>query len=212
MKSKNNSSRRWLKEHFSDVYVKNAQKAGLRSRSVYKLQELHQRYRLFKSGMTVIELGAAPGGWSQWLLTVIKPNGAVIAVDLLPLVPINGVDFIQGDIADQTTQNALLEKVTLRSLSKNKVDWIISDMAPNLCGIASVDQARTMDLVENALNLAKDTRIRADGLLCKVFEGEGFLEFLANVRKVYRLVTIKKPKASRARSSEVYVLAKELKG
>src|SRR5688572_21546608 len=140
------SSRRWLKEHFTDPYVKQAKQAGYRARSAYKLLELQERDHLFKPGMTVIDLGAAPGGWSQLVAEWIKPKGRVIAVDLLPMDPIPGVEIIQGDFCDESLLQKLLEQ-----LRGNKVDWVISDMAPNLSGNANIDIPRSMYLAELAL-------------------------------------------------------------
>ncbi len=197
------SSRRWLKEHFSDTYVKKAQKAGYRSRAVYKLLELQERDKLFKPGMTVLDLGAAPGGWSQLVLEYVGKNGRVIAMDILPMEPIPGVEIIQGDFTDNSIMAELMQ-----CLGRSKVDWVISDMAPNLSGIDSVDQPRSIYLADLALDFALQVLSQQGGLLVKVFQGEGFDAFLKQVREHFKKVIIRKPKASRGRSREVYILAK----
>ncbi len=200
------SSRRWLKEHFSDTYVKQAQQSGYRSRAVYKLLELQERYHLFKSGMTVIDLGAAPGGWSQLVVDLVKPKGRVIALDLLPMEPIDHVDFIQGDFSDDAILSMLLQQ-----LSTGKADWVISDMAPNISGNESVDIPRSMYLAELALDFALQVIDQTGGFVIKVFQGEGFDVFLADLKKHFKSVTVCKPKASRGRSREIYLLARGLK-
>lgn len=204
--TRSKSSRRWLKEHFSDTYVKEAQKAGYRSRAVFKLIELQERDRLFKPGMIVLDLGAAPGGWSQLLANWVGQKGKVIALDILPMEPLPGVEFLQGDFSEESVFNALLEK-----LGDEKADWVVSDMAPNLSGIESVDQPRSIELAELALDLAVNTLKKEGGFLTKVFQGAGFDAFLKAVRAQFKTVTIRKPKASRGRSKEVYLLCKELK-
>lgn len=199
------SSRNWLREHFSDPYVKQAQKEGYRSRAVYKLLEIQERYHLFKPGMTIIDLGAAPGGWAQLVVKLIKPNGRMIALDLLPMEPIEGVEFIQGDFADELVMQNLLNQ-----LSGKKADWVISDMAPNMSGNESVDIPRSMYLSELALDFALQSLRKGGGFLIKVFQGEGFDAFLADIKRNFKSVVIRKPKASRDRSREVYILAREL--
>jgi 23S rRNA (uridine2552-2'-O)-methyltransferase len=200
------SSRRWLKEHFSDTYVKQAQLAGYRSRAVYKLLELQERYRLFKPGMTVIDLGAAPGGWSQLVVKLVQPKGRVLALDLLPMDPIEGVEFIQGDFSDETIVQQLLGQ-----LAAAKADWVISDMAPNMSGNESVDIPRSIYLSELALDFALQILNPGGGFLIKVFQGEGFDALLAEIKRNFKAASVRKPKASRDRSREVYVLARELK-
>lgn len=200
------SSGRWLSEHFSDHYVKQAQQAGYRSRAIFKLQALQERDRLFKPGMIVIDLGASPGGWSQLVTTLVKPNGRVIAVDILPMNPIDGVEFIQGDFSDGAIQPLLMER-----LAGAKVDWVISDMAPNMSGQASIDIPRAMALAELALDFALPILHPQGGLLVKVFQGEGFDAFLLEIKRRFKTTLIRKPKASRDRSREVYILAKGLK-
>ncbi len=204
--AKKGSSRRWLKEHFTDPYVIKAQKEGYRSRSVYKLLEMHERYRLFKSGMMIVDLGAAPGGWSQLVSQLIKPNGRIIAMDLLPIEPIPGVDFIEGDFSDEVILEILQSK-----LAGLKIDWVLSDMAPNMSGNESIDMPRSMYLCELALEFAMQVLNPEGGFLIKVFQGTGFDAFLMDIRRSFKSVTIRKPKASRDRSREVYILARNLK-
>lgn len=201
--SKKSSSRRWLREHFSDVYVKQAQQEGYRSRAVYKLLELQEKDKLFKPGMVVVDLGAAPGGWSQVIIEAVGAKGRVIAMDILPMETIPGVEFIQGDFTEDTVFKQLLEE-----LGESHVDWVVSDMAPNISGIDSVDQPRSILLAELALDFALQVLDNNGGLLVKVFQGEGFDDFLKQVKKSFKKVVIRKPKASRGRSSEVYVLAR----
>lgn len=203
MAGKSKSSRRWLREHFSDPYVKKAQQEGLRSRAAFKLQQLQERDKLFKPGMTVIDLGAAPGGWSELIVKWVGSKGKVIALDILPMHPIEGVEFIQCDFSDETQLQILLER-----LAYKKIDWVLSDMAPNMSGIESVDQARSMALAEMALDFAKQVLNDQGGFLIKAFQGEGFDAFLLEVRKHFKKVVIRKPDASRGRSREVYILAK----
>lgn len=200
------SSRRWLKEHFSDTYVKQAQQAGYRSRAVFKLLEIQERDRLFKPGMTVVDLGAAPGGWSQVVSELIRP-GKIIALDLLPMDPIEGVDFIQGDFSDDAILQVLLNKLEANKTEK-VVDWVISDMAPNMSGNESIDIPRAMYLAELALDFALKVLKQEGGFLIKVFQGEGFDALLAEIKRNFKSVAIRKPKASRGRSREVYLLAK----
>jgi len=196
------SSRWWLKEHFSDVYVKKAQQEGYRSRAVYKLIEIQERDYLFKPGMIVVDLGAAPGGWSQLVSKLVKPKGQIIALDLLPMEAIEGVEFIQGDFSD----DALIENLQ-EQLMASPVDWVISDMAPNMSGNPSIDMPRSMYLAELTVDFALKINVR-QGLLIKVFQGEGFEALLSEMKKHFKSVLIRKPKASRGRSREVYILAK----
>lgn len=197
------SSRRWLREHFSDPYVKKAHQAGLRSRAVYKLQEIIERDKLFKPGMTVIDLGAAPGSWSELAIKCVGKKGRVIALDILPMEPIEGVEFIQGDFNDEALLEALFAKI-----GDAKVDWVISDIAPNMSGVDSVDQPRLMAVAELALDFALQVVGGSGGFLVKTFQGEGFDAFLAETRRHFKKVVIRKPKASRGRSREVYILAR----
>jgi 23S rRNA (uridine2552-2'-O)-methyltransferase len=202
-KSKSSSSRRWLKEHFSDPYVKLAQQAGYRSRAVFKIFELQEKDKLFHPGMIVIDLGAAPGGWSQVVKQWVAPKGQIIALDILPMEPLEGVEFILGDFMEQSVLDDLLVRV-----EDKRIDWVISDMAPNLSGIDSVDQPRSLELAELALDFALRVLGNRGGFLVKVFQGSGFDEFLVQIKQNFKKVTIRKPKASRGRSREVYVLAR----
>jgi len=196
-------NRRWLDEHFSDAFVKRAQKEGVRSRAVYKLEEIDRKDRLLKSGMTVIDLGASPGGWSEYAAQRVGDRGRVVAVDLLPMDSLAGVSFIQGDFREQEVLDELLAQVKERS-----VDLVLSDMAPNLSGVKAADQARAMYLVELALELAQRVLRQGGGLLVKMFQGEGSEDYLRALRESFGKVLIRKPQASRSCSSEVYVLAR----
>jgi 23S rRNA (uridine2552-2'-O)-methyltransferase len=203
---KKSSSRRWLREHFNDPYVKQAHQSGLRSRAVFKLKQLDDRDRLFKPGMSVIDLGAAPGGWSQYVAERVGKKGRVIALDILPMEHISGVEFVQFDFHDEEAMETLLER-----LNEQKVDWVISDIAPNLSGIESVDLPRTIALAELALDLALKVLNAEGGFLTKVFQGEGFDAFLAQIRLHFKKIVIRKPDASRGRSREVYILARRMR-
>lgn len=200
------SSKQWLKEHFSDPYVKQAQKEGYRSRAVYKLLEIQQRDKLFKPGMRIVDLGAAPGGWSQVVAKLVLPAGAVYAMDILEMDPISGVDFIQGDFTDDAVFAALNEK-----LGGQAVDWVLSDMAPNMSGTESVDIPRSLYLAELALHFALPVLDKNGGILFKAFQGEGFDAFFGEIKSNFKKVVIRKPKASRGRSREVYILARGLR-
>jgi 23S rRNA (uridine2552-2'-O)-methyltransferase len=200
---KKKSSRRWLNEHFNDTYVKQAKLLGYRSRAVFKLLELQERDKLFKPGMTVIDLGAAPGSWAQVVVKMVGKKGRVLALDILPMEPIPGVEFILGDFTENAALDALFD-----CLGEDEVDWVISDMAPNLSGVDSVDQPRSIELAELALDLAVRVLSGAGGFLTKVFQGEGFDAFLVSIRQNFQKVVIRKPKASRDRSREVYILAR----
>ncbi|QIQ20706.1 23S rRNA (uridine(2552)-2'-O)-methyltransferase RlmE [Zophobihabitans entericus] len=200
------SSARWLDEHFSDRFVQQAQKKGLRSRAWFKLEELQQNDKLFKPGMTVVDLGAAPGGWSQYVASIIGQKGRIIACDLLPMDPIVGVDFLQGDFRDEQVLSTLLERV-----GSEKVQVVMSDMAPNMSGQPAVDIPRAMYLVELALEMCKDVLAPGGSFIVKVFQGDGFDAYLKEVREMFTKVKIRKPEASRARSREVYIVATGLK-
>lgn len=200
------SSSRWLKEHFDDPYVKRAQKEGYRSRAVYKLQELQERYKLITPGMFVVDLGAAPGGWSQYAVKVLGEKGRVVAMDILPMDPIAGVTMLQGDFREQEVLDQLLAL-----LDGEKVDLILSDMAPNMSGTDIIDQPRAMYLAELGLEFARQV-LRPEGdLLMKVFQGSGTEEFFKELKRAFTKISFRKPKASRARSAEVYVLARGYK-
>lgn len=201
------SSQRWLKEHFGDPYVQRAQKEGLRSRAAYKLEELIERDRLLRPGMVVVDLGAAPGGWSQVVAQHMAGRGRIIALDILPMPAIAGVGVIEGDFRDNNVL-AVLEA----ALDGQPVDLVLSDMAPNMSGVAAVDQARAMELAELALEFAR-RQLGPDGdFLIKLFQGVGFDAYLRDLRRDFAKVTIRKPKASRARSREVYALATGFRG
>jgi 23S rRNA (uridine2552-2'-O)-methyltransferase len=205
--ARSKSSARWLKEHFGDEYVKRAQAEGLRSRAAFKLDELLDRDRLLKSGMVVVDLGAAPGGWSQLVRTRLGDTGRVFALDILPMQGIGGVDFIQGDFRDEAVFDALMAR-----LAGAPVDLVLSDMAPNISGIEAADQARAMHLAELAADFAYKCLKPEGSLLVKLFQGRGFDEYLRGLRAGFARVTLRKPKASRARSREVYALAAGWKG
>ena len=205
--SRSKSSKSWLQEHFSDQYVQQSQQDGYRSRASYKLLELHKKDRLFKPNMTVLDLGAAPGGWSQVAAELVGDNGTVIASDILPIDTIAGVDFLQGDFTDDEVFEKLMEMI-----GGFKADLVISDMAPNMSGMTDVDQPRSMYLVELALDMAIATLSEGGCFVTKVFQGEGFDTLLAETRKYFSKVVTRKPDASRARSREVYWVAKGFKG
>jgi 23S rRNA (uridine2552-2'-O)-methyltransferase len=201
--ARSKSSHRWLKEHFDDEYVKRAQREGYRSRAVFKLEEIQQKDHILKPGMAVVDLGAAPGGWSQYALGVVGRKGSVVAMDILPMEPLPGVPFVQGDFRD----DAVLEQL-LNLLNGREIDLVMSDIAPNISGMGAVDQPRAMYLAELAVDFA-DRVVRPGGdLLVKVFQGEGFDELVKDLRSRYNKVVMRKPKASRARSREVYALAR----
>jgi len=200
--ARSKSSSRWLQEHFSDPFVKRAQDEGWRSRAVFKLEELLQRERLVEPGMVVVDLGAAPGGWSQMVRRMLRDRGRVLALDVLPMQEIAGVEFIQGDFRDEAVAAALHDR-----LEGAPVDLVLSDMAPNMSGVGVTDQARAMYLAELARDFAGDYLKPGGNLIVKLFQGRGFDEFIKDLRKAYRRVSMRKPKASRARSAEVYALA-----
>lgn len=204
--ARSKSSKRWLKEHFSDPYVKLAQQKGYRSRAVYKLLEIQQRDRFIKPGMIVVDLGAAPGGWSQIVSEIVGPKGQVIASDILPMDPLPNVEFVQGDFSDE---KVIAQLITV--IDKRPVDLVISDIAPNMSGMSAIDQPRSMYLAELALDLAKQILKTNGSFLIKVFQGAKFEEFLKNLRQNFVKVVTRKPKASRARSNEVYLLARGYK-
>jgi 23S rRNA (uridine2552-2'-O)-methyltransferase len=200
--ARSKSSSRWLKEHFDDVWVKKAQAEGWRSRAAFKLEELVERDRLLKPGMHVVDLGAAPGGWSQLVQRRLGDSGRIIALDILPMQGIGGVQFIEGDFREAEVL-AELE----RCLGGAPVDLVLSDMAPNMSGVAVADQIRAMDLAELALDFCRHWLKPGGAFLTKLFQGAGFDNYLRDLRGGFDHVTIRKPKASRARSREVYALA-----
>lgn len=200
--TRSKSSAGWLREHFNDVYVKKAQAEGVRSRAVYKLEELVDRDRLLKPGMTVVDLGAAPGGWSQLVRQRLGEAGKVFALDILPMQGIAGVDFLEGDFREESVLRALEAR-----LEGQRVDLVLSDMAPNMSGVAMADQIRAMVLAELALDFSRQWLKPGGAFLIKLFQGAGFDDYLRNLRADFARVTMRKPKASRARSREVYALA-----
>ncbi len=204
--AKSASSRRWLREHRADPYVKKAHDQGLRSRAAYKLRELDRRDRLLAPGQTVVDLGAAPGGWCQVAAAAVGARGRVIGVDLLAMDPIPGVTLLQGDFTDQDVLESLLAE-----LDGAGVDLVISDMAPNMSGVRAVDQPRSMYLCELAEDFARQVLKRGGALVTKSFHGEGFDAHIRSLRQSYDRVYTRKPGASRGRSREVYVLARGFK-
>jgi 23S rRNA (uridine2552-2'-O)-methyltransferase len=200
------SSSRWLQERARDPYVKRARKEGWRSRAAFKLEELQRVEKLIKPGMLIVDLGAAPGGWSQFAVRALQGRGEVFALDLLPMPHVPGVTFILGDFTEDTVLASLMS-----ALGERKVDLVISDMAPNMSGIDSVDQPRSMYLAELALDFAGRVLKPGGDLLVKVFQGAGFEALVKDARRRFRTVRMRKPDASRARSSEVYLLARGAK-
>jgi 23S rRNA (uridine2552-2'-O)-methyltransferase len=202
-KGRSKSSARWLAEHESDAYVQLARKLGFRSRAVFKLQEINERDKILKAGMTVVDLGAAPGGWSQYARPQLGKNGRLIALDILAMAPLPEVEFILGDFREAE----VLEK--LETLAPpNSVDLVLSDMAPNISGIDSADQAASIYLCELALEFALQRLKPGGAFIVKLFQGEGSEAFLKLVRSRFSSVQVRKPKASRSRSAEVYLLAR----
>ena len=201
-KKRSASSTRWLKEHFDDHFVQKAQKLGLRSRAAFKLEEINQQDKLIKPGMTVVDLGSAPGSWSQFCVGVVGGNGTIIACDILPMDPINGVSFLQGDFREEAVLDALLGRI-----NGQNVDVVLSDMAPNMSGNDTTDQARSIYLVELALDMCQKVLKQNGSFVVKVFQGDGFEQFLKDVRSAFTTVKIRKPDSSRARSRETYIVA-----
>lgn len=196
-----NSSARWINEHVNDYYVKQAKKTGYRSRAAFKLLEIDKKDQLLKSGMTVIDLGASPGGWSQVASHKVGSQGKVFAVDILAMDALAQVEFLQGDFNDDIVVAELLKRIDNRL-----VDLVMSDMAPNISGIAAIDQPRAFGLSEQALAFAQQV-LKPDGnFLVKVFQGQGFDAFLRTLRTSFKKVYIRKPNASRDRSQEVYLV------
>jgi 23S rRNA (uridine2552-2'-O)-methyltransferase len=206
MGKKKSSSRAWLKEHHDDPFVQRAQREGYRSRAVYKLIEINEKDRLIQPGMSVLDLGSAPGGWSQVAGVLVGDRGRVLASDILPMDHLPNVTFIQGDFTEQETYDQLIQ-----ALSGRRLDVVISDMAPNMSGLAAVDQPRAMYLVELATDLALRALSPGGAMLTKVFQGEGFEEWFRQIRERFERVITRKPSASRSRSREVYVVATGLK-
>jgi 23S rRNA (uridine2552-2'-O)-methyltransferase len=197
------SSSRWLQEHASDPYVKRAHREGWRSRAVFKLEQIQRADKLLRPGMIVVDLGAAPGGWSQFAARALQGRGEIFAVDILAMPHVPGVTFIEGDFQDQ----ALLDRL-LAALGGRPVDLVMSDLAPNMSGIDSVDQPRSMNLAELALEFSTQVLKPGGDLLMKVFQGAGFQELVQSARRQFTTVKLRKPDASRARSAEMYLLAR----
>ncbi len=201
--ARSKSSKRWLSEHFDDPYVKLAHKQGFRARAAFKLIELQDKYQLIRAGMCVVDLGAAPGSWSQVAISNVGPRGRVIALDILAMSPIERVEFVQGDFTEDEPLKAL-ETI----LGKSRPDLVLSDMAPNISGVSAADQPRAMYLAELALSFAEQWLKPGGDFLCKLFQGEGSDDFLRQCRSSFEKVIVRKPKASRPRSREVYVLGR----
>lgn len=204
MTKRTKSSRRWLQEHESDVYVKRAREEGYRSRAVFKLEEIQRTDRIIRPGMTIVDLGAAPGGWSQFAARLLHGKGRIVALDILPMDDIIGVEFIEGDFSKDevlATLNA--------TLGGENVQLVMSDIAPNTTGIADVDHDRSMYLVELALEFARNKLAPGGDFLVKVFQGRDFQPFMKALRASFGTVKVRKPPASRQRSSELYLLARD---
>ncbi len=201
------SSKAWLAEHFTDPFVKRAQQEGFRSRAVYKLEEIDRRDHLLRQGAVVVDLGAAPGGWAQYVARRVGASGRVVALDVLPMDPVAGVGTLQGDF----TEKAVLDRL-LGCLQGRPVDLVISDMAPNISGIGSADQARAMYLAELALDFGAQVLQPGGDFLVKVFQGSGYAELLQAMRGRFERVLARKPRASRARSREIYLVGKGFRG
>ncbi len=204
--SRSKTSKAWMREHINDPYVQRAKAEGYRSRAAYKLLELDKKDRLLVPGQLLVDLGAAPGSWSQVAVARLGSKGRVVAVDLLPMEPLPGVQFVQGDFREQEVLDALI-----KALGGRKADLVISDLAPNISGIGVSDQARSMYLAELALEFSRQCLKSGGSLLVKVFQGAGFTEFLAGMRKSFVKVGSRKPEASGGRASEIYLLGKGYK-
>jgi 23S rRNA (uridine2552-2'-O)-methyltransferase len=196
------SSKQWLKEHFEDEYVLRAKQEGYRSRAIYKLIEIQQKDKILKPGMTVIDLGAAPGGWSEYAVTQLGGKGRIIALDILPMEPMAGVEIIEGDFREEAVLTELMDLI-----GKDRADLVICDMAPNISGMGVVDLPRAYYLSELALDLAQQVLKPGGGLLVKLFQGEGFDAYLKLLKQHFSRLVMRKPKASRTRSREIYALA-----
>ena len=206
MKRRSRSSARWLKEHFADPFVQKAQSEGWRSRAVFKLEEIDRRMKLLKPGAVCLDLGAAPGAWSQYAARRVGARGRVVATDILPMPELPGVEFVQGDFREPEVFDRLLHL-----LPEWQVDVLLSDMAPNLSGVDAIDQPRTMHLAELALEMAASILKPGGNALIKVFQGAGFVELLRDARRQFGRVKLLKPEASRSRSPEMYLLAMQFR-
>ncbi len=205
--ARSKSSGNWLREHFDDEFVKRSQKDGYRSRAVYKLKEIDEKDSLLKPGHIILDLGAAPGSWCEYVVRKLKGKGRVIALDILPMDPMDGVEIITGDFLE----NEVFEQL-INTLGKDRPDLVICDMAPNISGQQAVDIPRAMYMAELALDLSQQVLKPGGALLVKLFQGEGFDEYIKLMRGHFSRVVMRKPKASRARSKEVYGLATGFKG
>jgi 23S rRNA (uridine2552-2'-O)-methyltransferase len=204
--ARSKSSNQWMQEHFDDIYVKMAKTQGYRSRAVFKLAEIQEKDQLIKPDMNIVDLGAAPGGWSQYARQIIAKKNKIIALDILPMETIEDVFFIQGDF---TEQNVYTQLMTV--LDGGVINLVLSDMAPNMSGNKDVDQARSMYLCELALETARSILCKNGSFLVKVFQGSGFDAYHRDIQQSFSKVVVRKPKASRPRSNEVYILAKSFK-
>jgi 23S rRNA (uridine2552-2'-O)-methyltransferase len=204
--SRSKSSHNWLKEHHDDAYVLQARRDGYRSRAIYKLIEIQQKDQILKPGQFVLDLGAAPGGWSEYVAQFAGSKGRLIAVDLLPIEAIAGVEFIQGDFTEAKILDQILDLV-----DKQPLDLVLSDMAPNISGIETIDQPKSIYLAELAFELARDCLNQNGSFVVKLFQGEGFEEITSAFRLSFKSVKFRKPKASRARSREIYAVCRGLK-
>ena len=205
--AKSKSSKTWLKEHFDDEFVRRSQQDGYRSRAIYKLIEIDQKDRLVKPGMSIVDLGAAPGGWSEYCVKKLGKKGTMVALDILPMEPIEGVTIIEGDFREDPVFDQLMTVIDSTANNSGKVDLVISDMAPNISGMGSVDMPRAYYLCELALELARQVLKPGGGLLVKLFQGEGFEAYNKALKSSFSKVVMRKPRASRARSREIYALA-----
>ncbi len=204
--AKGSSSNNWRRRQDTDEFVRRARTEGWRSRAIYKLAEIHERERLMNRGSCVLDLGAAPGAWSQYARKIVGPGGRIIAVDLLEIEPLADIDFIQGDFRDEQVLNEVLQRV-----GSDRFDLVMSDMAPNISGTRSVDQPRSMHLAELAAELAAQVLGRRGAFVVKLFHGEGFDAFVRDMRRQYQAVKVRKPKASRAHSRETYLVARNIR-
>jgi len=205
--SKSKSSKNWLKEHFDDPYVKQAQEAGYRSRAVFKLKEIDDKDHLLTPGLRVVDLGAAPGGWTEYVRSKLPAKDPVFALDILPMEAIEGVTIIEGDFTSQEILDQLLH-----ILGGAKIDLVLSDMAPNISGMKAIDQPKAMYLAELALDFCQQALDKGGDFLVKVFQGEGFDDYLRTMRGQFQKVLVRKPAASRPRSREVYLLGRNYNG
>ena len=204
--AKSKSSNDWLREHFDDPYVKKAQKAGYRSRATFKLEEIDKKDKLIRPGMAIVDLGSAPGGWSDYASRKLGGKGTVVALDILPMTPLSGVHFIKGDFRE----DEVLDELNI-VLNSEPIGLVLSDMAPNITGVDAIDQPSSMYLVELALHFAIENLSKQGVFLVKVFQGEGFDVYLKEMKDSFQKVVTRKPDASRARSREVFLLGRGLK-